>query len=182
MHGTTDAVVAYSNGVKSVASWVSSNGCPATAQVTNNYQGSSTVRKESYSPCSGNTEVVFLIATGMGHTWMSQSGVGVSAAAESWNFMKKYSLSATEMAGFSKTKTARPALAASARYANGSILLLGMDDAEAARLVDVKGCEVFSWNTVMNQCSLSLRPLAHGIYFLSVILPSGVTMLRISVQ
>ena len=182
MHGTKDQVVSYSSGVTSVGIWVKLNECPQTPQVTNNYQGSATVKKEYYGPCKNNTEVIFLSAEGMGHAWMSQSGVGVSAASESWNFMKKYSLSTTDMADYSKANTVHTVFPASACCANGSILLQGMDDAKTARLVDVKGRVVCSWPLIAGKKSLSINLLAQGIYFLSVNLPAGSLMLRVSVQ
>jgi hypothetical protein len=182
MHGTNDQVVSYSSGVTSVATWVKTNECPQTPQVTNNYQGSSTVKKEYYGPCKENTEVIFLSAQGMGHAWMSESSVGVSAASESWIFMKKYSLATTDLSGYSKANTTHAAVPSSACYANGSILLQGVDDALTARLVNVKGSVVCSWPLIAGKKSLPIRPLARGIYFLSVNLSAGSVMLRVSVQ
>jgi poly(3-hydroxybutyrate) depolymerase len=168
MHGTKDNVVAYSSGVKSVAYWVKFNECPQTAQVTNNYQGSSTVKKEYYGPCKNNTEVIFLSAEGMGHEWMSQSKVGVNAAAESWNFMSKYKLPLPVAADPSiPGNTAAPSPLV-ARYHGGTISLHGVSGASLIRLVDVQGRVARSWSGFDDKRLLSTGQLSSGIYLLMV--------------
>ncbi len=182
MHGTKDRVVAYSNGVKSVAIWVKSNGCPQTPQVTQNYQGSATVKKEYYGPCKDGTEVIFLSAEGMDHDWMSQSKVGVSAAVESWNFMSKYKLPSPVAADRGTSKTATVSAPLIARYHAGTISLFGVNDASGIRLVDMNGRAAGAWRHRGGRCLLSTGKLACGIYVLLVSHAKGPVAMRIPVN
>jgi poly(3-hydroxybutyrate) depolymerase len=181
MHGTKDQVVVYSSGVQSVAIWVKSNGCPQTPQVTQNYQGSATVKKEYYGPCKDNTEVIFLSAEGMDHSWMSQAKVGVSAASESWNFMSKYKLaSPTENRVISQTAPL-PKLPI-ARYHKGTIFLFGVNDAAAIRLIAMNGRVAGEWTHLAGQCLLSTGQLTRGVYLLLVSRTKGSVVTRILVN
>jgi poly(3-hydroxybutyrate) depolymerase len=182
MHGTKDQVVAYSSGVQSVAIWVKMNGCPQTAQVTQNYQGSATVKKEYYGPCKDNTEVIFLSAEGMDHAWMSQSNVGVSAASESWNFMSKYKLNSTVAADRGTLESAPKSNSLIARYHAGTISLHGVNDALTIRLVDMDGRVVGTWRHLDGLSRLSTGRLTRGIYLLVTCRTKGPSVTPIMVN
>jgi polyhydroxybutyrate depolymerase len=182
MHGTKDQVVAYSSGVKSVALWVKMNECPQTAQVTNNYMGSATVKKEYYGPCKDSTEVIFLSAEGMDHAWMSQAQVGVSAATESWNFMSKYKLPPTVAADLATLKTATMFTSPVALYHAGTISLYGINDASNIRLAAMNGRVVGAWRLPDGGCLMSTGRLTPGIYLLSVCRAKGSVVMRMLVN
>lgn len=50
----------------SIMKWAGALGCPAAAAVTSEAGG---VRTETYSPCPGSAEVVYIEVEGLGHTW-----------------------------------------------------------------------------------------------------------------
>jgi hypothetical protein len=182
MHGTSDPVVEYKWGVMSVEQWVEMNGCPQTPQVTNNYQGSSTVKKEYYGPCKDNTEVIFLSAQGMGHAWMSQSQVGVSAAVESWNFMSRYSLTPPVSTDRARVKSKNASASLIARYHAGTISLRGVNGVSSVRLADMKGRVVGEWCQPDYPCRLSTGQLTRGIYLLMVSYDTSSGSIRILVD
>lgn len=181
MHGTGDAGISYSNGVRSVQSWVKLDGCPSTAQVTENYKGAAKAKLEVYGPCEGNAEVAMLSIEGLAHVWLTKSNAGVSATEEGWNFMKKYSLASTGIAGFADADNLRPH-PVSVRYAGQTIIGHMADNATGLRLFDIKGRSIGAWNDVTGKQILPVRPLPGGIYLLSVERPNGNFLLRLSVQ
>lgn len=50
----------------SILKWAKALGCPAATASTSNANG---VRTETYSPCPGSAEVVYIAVDGLGHTW-----------------------------------------------------------------------------------------------------------------
>jgi len=109
IHGTSDLVVFYNGGLgsKSVTDvvnfWVTNNGCPNPATVTNlpdiNTSDGSTVQRFEYQPCTDQTRVELLKVNGGGHQWPGTSaslgGLGsinqdISASQEIWNFFSNF--------------------------------------------------------------------------------------------
>jgi hypothetical protein len=180
MHGTGDAGISYSNGVRSVQSWVKLDGCPSTAQVTENYKGAAKAKLEVYGPCEGNTEVDMLSIEGLAHVWLTKSNAGVSATEEGWNFMKKYSTASTGTAGFADANNLRPH-PISVRYAGRTIIGHIAEHATGVRLFDTKGRTIGAWNKVTGHYALPVRSIPGGIYLLSVERPDGNVLLRLSV-
>ncbi len=94
-HGTDDPVVPYSGVETCLNAWVSRNGCPTTAQVTQPYpidKPSSNGTKYYWGPGTDGVEIVLLSLAGKGH-WHSIDDNGVHTSQEIWNFCKNYSLS-----------------------------------------------------------------------------------------
>jgi poly(3-hydroxybutyrate) depolymerase len=94
-HGTADDVVSYSGVAGSISAWVSRNGCPSTAVVTDPYPSSnpnSNCTKYYYGPGTNGVSVVLMSLEGKGH-WISiDPNGGINTSQEIWNFCKNYSL------------------------------------------------------------------------------------------
>lgn len=182
MHGTNDQVILYSDGVKSVASWVKLNGCPETPRVTNNYKGSKSVKMEYYGPCADSSEVVFLSAEGMGHTWMAMSSEGVSAASEGWNFMKKFSIKAKVNTLQQRKRPVNSTLPMIAGYSSGAIHLLYADNSNEVQLFDPKGCTIKKWAPGTTGSGVVPLSIGRGMYFLQVTGTFGSVVLSLVVN
>jgi poly(3-hydroxybutyrate) depolymerase len=107
IHGTADSTVRYSGVAATISGWVSRNGCPATAVVTDPYPASSpasATKKDYYGPCGQGSEVVLLTVAGAGHVWPGGYGAttfGINASEELWAFFKGHALAVVEREGVS---------------------------------------------------------------------------------
>jgi poly(3-hydroxybutyrate) depolymerase len=181
MHGTGDAGISYSNGVRSVQSWAKLDGCPSTVQVTEKYKGAAKAKLEVYGPCDDNSEVAMLSIEGLAHVWLTKNNAGVSATEEGWNFMKKFSINTTGIINVANTHNQR-SHPKTAQYAGQTIICPLADNATGFRLFDTKGRAIRVWNDFAGQHVLLVRSLPGGIYLLSVERPNGNVLLRLSVQ
>jgi poly(3-hydroxybutyrate) depolymerase len=181
MHGTGDAGISYSNGVRSVQSWVKLDGCPSTPQVTEKYKGAAKAKLEVYGPCDGNSEVAMLSIEGLAHVWLTKSNAGVSGTEEGWNFMKRFSIKTTGIADAANEHNLKPH-PMTVRYVGQTIILEQADNATDVRMFDTKGRTIGTWRSIADQRSLSVRPLSGGIYLLSIERPNGSVVLRLLVQ
>ena len=97
-HGTADDVVSYSGVQTCINAWVTRDGCPSTAQVTDPYPVSnpnSIASKSYWGPGTNGVEIVLMTLEGKGH-WYSVDPVnGINTSAEIWNFCKKFSLNSS---------------------------------------------------------------------------------------
>lgn len=110
IHGTADPTVNY-NGFPSsfgaeatINFWLNKNQCATNGDTVfmanTNTTDLSTVKKISYSNCSGTCKVVFYKVLNGGHTWPSAllditsgpTNRDINANQEIWNFFKQYSL------------------------------------------------------------------------------------------
>ena len=82
----------------SILKWAKALGCPATPASASDANG---VRTETYGPCPGGAEVVYIIVNGLGHTWaggkslLPESMVGktsdkIKATDVIWDFFQKH--------------------------------------------------------------------------------------------
>jgi poly(3-hydroxybutyrate) depolymerase len=181
MHGTSDAGISYDNGLRSVQSWVTLDGCPSTAQVTQKYKGAAKAKLEVYGPCNGNAEVAMLSIEGLAHVWLTKSNSGVSGTEEGWNFMKRFSITTTGSTDAASESNLQPH-SIQARYAGRTIILHPADDATGVSLLDTKGRTIGTWNDLAGQHVLPVRSLPCGIYLLSIERSNGNVFLRLSVQ
>ena len=92
IHGTSDDVCAFSGAQPALNVWIKHNGCPTTAQVTNNYNGFN-AKMHTWAPGNEGVEVKLLELAGKGH-WVCKEPQ-VYTGKEMWNFCKKYSLNRT---------------------------------------------------------------------------------------
>ncbi|MBO4822609.1 MAG: hypothetical protein J5548_14230 [Prevotella sp.] len=93
IHGTADDVCAFSGVQPALNVWINHNGCPTTANVTNNYNGFSGAKLHVWGPGNDNVEVRLLELAGKGH-WICKEPQ-VYTGKEIWNFCKNYSLNKT---------------------------------------------------------------------------------------
>lgn len=109
IHGTNDFVVSYNGGFgnKSVDQvlgfWKNYNNCPAIPVIVDLpdlVAEGSTVKQYTWSPCDESTEIKLLKVINGGHTWPGSIGVtgigitnrDISASAEIWKFVSRYTL------------------------------------------------------------------------------------------
>jgi|CXWL01.1.fsa_nt_gi polyhydroxybutyrate depolymerase len=85
----------------SILKWGKALGCPTTASSASYARG---VRTETYSPCMGPAEVIYIAVDGLGHTWAG----GRSILPESMVGRKSNSISATDVIWDFFQKHARP--------------------------------------------------------------------------
>ncbi len=109
IHGTSDIVVSYNGGFGNISVdqllsfWKTFNTCPLIPFIENLpdlVAEGSTVQRQTWSPCSGESKVMLLKVINGGHTWPGSVGVtglgntnrDISASGEIWNFVRRYSL------------------------------------------------------------------------------------------
>lgn len=112
IHGTSDFIVPYngSSGFLSVEAglqfWRNINQCPAEPEIIDLpdlVPEGSTVQQISWFPCASDTELRHLKVNNGGHTWPGYNGfmgignanMDISASAEIWNFVSRFSLNST---------------------------------------------------------------------------------------
>lgn len=112
IHGTSDFIVPYngSSGFLSVEAglqlWRNINQCPTEPEIVNLpdlVPEGSTVQQISWFPCASDTELRHLKVNNGGHTWPGYNGfmgignanMDISASAEIWNFVSRFSLNST---------------------------------------------------------------------------------------
>lgn len=82
----------------SILKWGKALGCPATTSGTSYAHGA---RTETYSPCMGDAEVVYVAVDGLGHTWaggrsllpermVGKKSKSISATDVIWDFFQKH--------------------------------------------------------------------------------------------
>jgi len=158
IHGTADSTVKYSGVATTISGWVQRNGCPQTAQVTDPYPASnanSTVKKELYSPCDGNSEVVLLTVEGGGHVWPGGLGsaADINASEEVWAFLKRFSLASSNALPFRGNERI---LRMRARRVAGGVSV-GIDGKTTdVRLIDIEGRTAAAWH-IGEQAGASAR-------------------------
>lgn len=111
IHGTSDFIVPYngSSGFLSVEAglqhWRNINQCPTEPEIVNLpdlVPEGSTVQQIRWFPCAEGTELQHLKVINGGHTWPGYNGfmgignanMDISASAEIWNFVSRFSLNA----------------------------------------------------------------------------------------
>jgi poly(3-hydroxybutyrate) depolymerase len=130
-HGTADNVVPYSGVQTCLNAWITRNGCPTTAQVTDPYPASnpnSTAAKSYWGPGTNGVEIVLMTLKGKGHWWSLDPANSISTSAEIWNFCKKYSLSscsATAITPYIQVNGGTWQQTASATVNSGTTVVLG---------------------------------------------------------
>ena len=122
IHGTKDPLVPWEGGIRGFAGkklgralsvadtfkyWKSHDQCPSKSVITyepdKNPQDGTKVRKESYSGCKDETEVILYAIEGGGHTWpngyqylpellVGKTSKDIDANEVIWNFFKRHSL------------------------------------------------------------------------------------------
>jgi poly(3-hydroxybutyrate) depolymerase len=95
-HGTADDVVPFSGVQTCLDAWITRNGCPSTAQVTDPYPSSnpnSTAKKSYWGPGDDGVEIVLMTLEGKGHWWSMDAANSISTSQEIWDFCKNFSLS-----------------------------------------------------------------------------------------
>lgn len=81
----------------SIAKWAKALGCPAAHSSRSSVRG---VLRETFSPCTGDAEVVYIAVDGLGHTWaggrsllpermVGKSSTSISATDAIWEFFRK---------------------------------------------------------------------------------------------
>lgn len=98
VHGTADDVVAYSGVQTCINAWITRNGCPSTAVVTDPYPASnsnSICTKYYWGPGTNGVQIVLMSLEGKGHWWSMDLTNGISTSQEVWNFCKNFSLNIT---------------------------------------------------------------------------------------
>ena len=93
IHGTSDETCAFSGAQPALNVWINHNGCPTTAQVTNNYNGFSGCKMHVWGPGNDGVEVRLLELPNKGH-WICKEKQ-VYTGKEIWNFCKRFSLNKT---------------------------------------------------------------------------------------
>jgi poly(3-hydroxybutyrate) depolymerase len=93
IHGTSDETCAFSGAQPALNVWINHNGCPTTAQVTNNYNGFSGCKMHVWGPGNDGSEVRLLELPNKGH-WICKEKQ-VYTGKEIWNFCKRFSLNKT---------------------------------------------------------------------------------------
>ena len=93
IHGTADDVCAFSGAQPALNVWIRHNGCPTTANVTNNYNGFSGAKMHVWGPGNEGVEVRLLELPNKGH-WICKEPQ-VYTGKEIWNFCKRFSLNKT---------------------------------------------------------------------------------------
>ena len=93
IHGTSDETCAFSAAQPALNVWINHNGCPTTAQVTNNYNGFSGCKMHVWGPGNDGVEVRLLELPNKGH-WICKEKQ-VYTGKEIWNFCKRFSLNKT---------------------------------------------------------------------------------------
>jgi poly(3-hydroxybutyrate) depolymerase len=173
IHGTSDPIVGFSGVAGTISGWVSKNGCPSTAQITNPYppaNTSSKVRKEYYGPCKDNTEVILLAVNGGGHAWPN-SATDIIASDEIWTFFTHHTLTSSNI--LDAGKIAQGSQRISATMCEGNIVLNGLHEVRSARIVDLKGQTLKEWSSADNaplstKLAMPANLLTKGIYLVSV--------------
>ena len=92
IHGTGDETCAFSGAQPALNVWINHNGCPTSANVTNNYHGFN-CKLHSWGPGNDGVYVKLLELAGKGH-WICKEEK-VYTGSEIWNFCKNYSLNKT---------------------------------------------------------------------------------------
>jgi poly(hydroxyalkanoate) depolymerase family esterase len=97
-HGTSDDVVGYSGVQTCLNAWITRNGCPTTAVVTDPYPANnpnSICTKSYWGLGTNGVAMVLMTLEGKGH-WISNDQVnGIHTSAEIWKFCKAFTLPGT---------------------------------------------------------------------------------------
>lgn len=184
IHGTSDFVVPYNGNTSftsvdvSVEYWNSWNNCPSEPEVfqyPDLVADNSTVDAYVYGPCNGGAEVRLLKVNNGGHTWpgnSSSGGIGItnmdiSASAEIWNFVSRFSLSGTVGSPVERQKS-EPKLFPNP-LPQGTTLSIQAEDLEAhIQIVDLSGKTLIHKQIYFNAGTATINQLQlqKGIYFL----------------
>lgn len=173
IHGLADNTINYSNAVSTVDGWVTKLGCSLPPSVADHYPATnpaSKIKRESWSPCTGTSEVIFLSVEGGDHSWPNDSSAGFNASEEIWSFFKRHSLaSAKNTAAFANHGAERVL----PQYRAGVLRFAYPDN--------IRRVTAYTLNGVM--CG-SLGPTTTGVRsnlsgFRITGLPSGVVIFRI---
>lgn len=187
IHGTSDQIVAFSGVANTISGWVTRNGCPSTAQITNPYpaaNASSKVREEHYGPCKDNTEVILLAVNGGAHAWPN-SATDIIASDEIWTFFTHHTLTSSNILDAANITQRTQRI--SAGYYAGKIIFNGLSAVRSARIVDLKGQTIKEWFSGNNaplspKLALPANLLAKGIYLVSVKAAEGSFCMRFAVR
>lgn len=98
VHGDADDVVTYNNLGNYLNGWITRNQCPTTPQIIQPYPANkpnSIATRRYWGPGAAQSEVVLLTLAGKGHWYSLDTVNGVHTSLEIWNFVKRFSLSAT---------------------------------------------------------------------------------------
>ena len=173
IHGTEDSVVPYDGLAGTaepiedvIAFWVNHNNCSSSFETIEiddiNVNDNSTVTLNYYKECDDDTEVLFAIVDGGGHTWpkspllLGMTNLDYDASQEIWNFFEKHKIAAIA----SNDYIDRPAFAI---YPNPSSSIVNLDsrvDAYTLYTLDGKQLQSGTNHTV------DLEALLSGIYLL----------------
>ncbi len=190
IHGTSDFIVPY-NGNGSFQSvnatmeyWNTQNGCPSDPTLftyPDIVSEGSTVEASVWDSCNNETENRLLRIINGGHTWPGNSGSGgigitnmdISASAEIWTFLSRFSLSSP--VGITTFHGKQPFTVTPNPYSSG-LLSLFCDATEATlKIVDIHGRLRVSRqiNFSNGKAFYNPEPLEKGLYLL--VLSTGKT-------
>jgi dienelactone hydrolase len=179
MHGTGDDFVAYADLPAFLSSMRAKFKCPATAQVTNSYQGNSKLKKEVWAPCDQGSEMVFIHIEGQGHDYNDRT---LNETKEAWDFMKRFTLGgSTGIAGGDPGQAAVPRVTAG--YSGGILRLRGGTGVEGVEIRDSRGRLLQAWESGTGASLEAGIPmsLARGaIYLVAIRSAAGLTILRLA--
>ncbi len=179
MHGTGDDFVKYSDLPAFLSSMRSKFKCPATAQVTNSYQGNSKLKKEVWAPCDQGSEMVFIHIQGQAHDYNDRT---LNETKEAWDFMRRFTLgSTTGIDGGSPGRTAASHITAA--YAGGILRLKGGATLQGAEIHDAGGRLLHAWTPGSGPSLDAEIPVSlsrGGVYVVAIRSTAGRSVLRIA--
>jgi len=172
VHGADDDFVTYSGVAPWVEKFATVNGCSASPVTTN---PSSKAKKEDWTPCDDDNDVIFYTVAGMGHDYATASKYSFSATDTFWNFFKTHARNGATGAIVNPLNTPQLHNAFSAAYSNGTLRLHLVRDVLAISVVDLQGREIFSRKTPVpaGTVSLPVNRSSGGIAIVTISEPSG---------
>lgn len=202
IHGTADDFVKYTDFVNSFnPSQRSRYGCP-TAVRTSPYPANkpgSLSFKDTWAPCVKNglrSEISLIHVTGMIHDWATPGKANanddpkykgkpfdIDGTQEAWNWMKLQSLTGP-VGVSSRQRLEAGRFAVSASYAGGRIELRSDRALVGARLLDLQGRTVATWNSVVDAgsgASLAAEGIERGVYLVEASSAQGRTIANLLV-
>ena len=148
IHGTADTIVRYSGVAATITGWVTRNGCPTTAVVTDPYPASvptSATSMSYYGPCNGGSEVVLLTVEGAEHVYpggWGATGFGISAPEELWAFFNRHSLAVVGRPAAFRTQGDAPVVS----LRGNALTIHSATGLRSARLLDARGRVMGEWD------------------------------------
>jgi len=154
VHGADDDFVNYDGVEEWVERFADINGCRQSPETTT----SSNYRKEDWTPCENDNDVVFYTVEGMGHDYATSSKYGFSATDTFWTFFEKFP--GEDKVSIDRATAGRQTpLTFRAIYSGGSIHITGNEEIRSVRIVDVRGRAVFSSKNTVEQYRKTVVPI-----------------------